>query len=370
MLKRSKGVLRAAATAVRTAREVKDRCGVPLHRQFRDMAGLKASTGLGPADYFRYALFDRERVPDRRAARTFGGWRLFEEFLHYSRPEYQGLAHKHVLYRLLESFDLPVPRIHRVYAPVPDCFERHRALATPSELAAYLRTTDDLPLFGKPSNASAGYGALAISGRPDPEHLEFLDGTRATLDETVARIHGFARERRTYLLTEMLEQRDDIRAICGRCIASLRVVMLVRHGRPEVFRVVILLPSSRQQTSNCRHMTSASVLGRVDPATGRISRAIRSEGPFYEYSPHHPETGFPLEGHVLAGWPQVLDLMHAAALAMAPFRMQHWDVALTTRGPVLMEMNVHGDEGGLQLHGPPGALDEQYLSFAREHRVW
>ncbi|HPF69136.1 MAG TPA: sugar-transfer associated ATP-grasp domain-containing protein [Candidatus Krumholzibacteria bacterium] len=363
-------MIRAAGAAVRTAKEVKGRCGVPLNRQFRDMIGLKLTTHLGPADYFRYALFDRERVPDRTAAATFGGWRLFEEFLHYSKPEVRGLTHKHPLYRLLASFGLPVPGIRRIYAPTPDCFERNRALATPEQLGHWLLTTDALPVFGKPSNASAGWGAQAITGRRGDGTLEFLDGTTSTVDETVARIDGFARRNGTYLLCELLEQREDMRALCGRCVASLRIVMLVRHGEPEVFRTVILLPTRGQQTSNCRHMATGTVLGRVDPGTGAISRVIRREGPFFEYSPRHPETGAQLDGHVIEGWDEVLGLMHRAALAMAPFRMQHWDVALTTRGPVLMEMNVHGDEGGLQLHGPPGALDEQYLSFAREHRVW
>ncbi len=364
------GRWRYVRSAWRTAREVRGRFDMPLRSQFRDMVRLKVRNRLGPDDYYRYALFDRERVPDGQAAATFGGWRLFEEFRHFSHPQLQAIAHKHTLYRLLEAFGLPVPAIRKIYAPVPDCFERHRALKTPDELFAYLRTTDDLPLFGKPSNASAGYGAVALVRRLADGRLVTLDGKHCTVDEVVAHIHEVSLERRTYLLTELLTQRDDIRALCGKTVASLRTVMLVRRGEPEVFRVAILLPTSRQQTSNCLHMTSGTVVGHVDPETGRISRVVKAGGPFYEYSPRHPETGARLEGHVIAGWPEFLDIMREAAMALSPFRMQHWDVALTTRGPVLMEMNFHGAEDLLQMHGPPGVYDEQYLSFAAEHRAW
>jgi hypothetical protein len=354
----------------RNAWAVRKQKHVRLRQQFWDMARLKLATSLGPDDYFRYALYDRERVPDRKTAATFGGWRLFEEFRHYSEPQIQALAHKHTLYRLLEAFDLPVPAIHRVYAPVPDAFERHRALRTRDELHDYLCTTDDLPLFGKPSSAAGGYGAVGIVGRRGGGRLHLLDGREPTLEEVVDDIDRIAGERRTYLLTELLRQRDDIRALCGETVASLRTVMLVRDGEPEIFRVAILLPTGRQQTSNSLHLSTGTLVGQVEPATGRIGRVIRSTGPFFEYADRHDETGARLEGATIADWDGFLAVMHRAALALSPFRMQHWDVALTDRGPVLMEMNFHGAEDLLQMHGPPGVYDEQYLSFRESHRVW
>jgi len=211
---------------------------------------------------------------------------------------------------------------------------------------------------------------MGIVGRLSSHRLELLDGRIRSLDSLVDEIHAVAMDRRTFLFTEMLVQRPDIRELCGDTVASLRTVMLVRRGRPEVFRVAILLPTSRQQTSNSLHLTSGTMVGKVDPDTGRISNVVTSTGPFYEYSEYHAETGARIEGVLIEDWPRFLELMHEAAMAMSPFRMQHWDVALTTRGPVLMEMNVHGAEDLLQMHGPPGVYDEQYLSFARDHKVW
>jgi hypothetical protein len=77
----------------------------------------------------------------------------------------------------------------------------------------------------------------------------------------------------------------------------------------------------------------------------------------------HPASGQQLLGRKIEGWPQLRELALDAARAWSPFRMQHWDIALTRRGPVLMEMNFIGGIAACQLHGPPGLYTDQYLTF-------
>jgi hypothetical protein len=97
---------------------------------------------------------------------------------------------------------------------------------------------------------------------------------------------------------------------------------------------------------------------------------LGSLGPDLRHQPVHPQTGARLEGHVIEGWGAAAALALEASRALSAFRMQHWDVGLTARGPVLLELNLDASIQPLQMHGPPGAYTRQYESFAKTHRVW
>lgn len=353
----------------RHARFVRGKFGVPVWRQIVEMARLHRFA-VGPDDYYKYALFHPGMFPDFASKTTYRGYRWKDELRRFSDPKIQGIAfHKLILYRLLEAWDLPCPRIHAVYCPVPDGFERHRALATPEELVRWLRETEAWPLFGKPSNASHGFGARGLRRREGDEVVQVTD-ERIGIEELVARIDADARETGPYLLSELLEPREDFRRLCGSTLPSCRLVVLVRHGEPEPMAATVLLPPDRQHFSNARGLTTGSVCAGVDLETGRLFQPLCSLGPDIKTATHHPTSGQRVDGFVIEGWREAVAMTLRASRAFSPFRMQHWDLSFTTRGPVLLELNFIGDLEPMQVAGPPGLMRPQFRSFYETHRVW
>jgi hypothetical protein len=363
--------LQAAAEAGRNARRVRQRHGVSYLRQAAEASLLKA-LGVDLNTYFTYGLFDRRRVADLATMLTHGNADISSrEFAHFAERDLHGLAtHKHLLYLLLPALDLPAPRIRAVYCPAADGFARHRAMTRQGQLSDYLLTTDHLPLFGKPSRAQGGRGAMGLRRRAADGRLELSGGERVAPPLLARRIHELVRAGGSYLLTELLRQRDDLRALCGTTLASLRIVVLMRRGEPLVHAAVVLLPRARSETSNWGQAGSNALCGAVDVESGRIHTVLSSLGPDRALAPVHPDTGARLEGHRLRGWDEVLALMDRVGRALSPFRMQHWDLALTTRGPVLLDLNVEASVIPLQMHGPPGVYTPTYREFAATHRVW
>jgi hypothetical protein len=368
---RIRNQVRAAREAWSKARHVRRRYGVPLLRQLSEIWRLR-SQKVGTSDYYLYALFDPARFPDFATKRTYGGWRLFdEEFRRYSAPNVQAIAyHKHILYRILGSFGIPVPEIHALYSPLPDGFERNRALTTREELADFLSTTDCLPLFGKPSQASEGFGGRGILRRNDDGTLRLVTGEDVTISALVEDIHAIAAKTGTYMLLEFLRNNDQLRELAGEAAASTRVVVLMRDGEPELFKATMLIPAPGSHVSNARGLVTGACSALVDLETGRLRRILNSVGPDLAWITEHPTTGVRLDGVALEAWPQVTEMVMQAARALSPFRMQHWDIAQTRRGPVVMEMNFIGSVIPLQIHGPPGIYTEQYRSFASTQKVW
>ncbi len=132
----------------------------------------------------------------------------------------------------------------------------------------------------------------------------------------------------------------------------------------------MLFPKVGHDTSNVHGFTTGSIVGRINIASGIVDRSVCSLGPGMRSAPSHPDTGAAIEGLRLPGWKDLLEMTLVASRALSPFRMQHWDVAFTTRGPVILEMNFIGDMEGPQLFGPPGIFSEQFRTFWETQRVW
>lgn len=364
--------LRAKFRAVRDglakARRAEREHGIPVLQQFREILALRAN-GVGIQDYYFYRLFDPVLHPTLDVKRTYGGWRAFDtEFRRYSERRLQAMAYeKHILYRLLDSFGVPAPRIHGVFSPQADGFERHRALRDRESLGEWLRTTDCLPIFGKPSSACSGFGGRAIMSRDADGRFHMLDGSVATLEELLDDLEGIAAEVGTYLLTEFLVNSDEMRALGGDTTASFRIIVLVRHGEPELFKSSVLIPGTPDHVSNVRGGQSGTVPCGIDNETGAVTKAIWGLGLDAEEVEKHPISGVKLAGYTFDCWPAMKEMVLDAARAMSPFRMQHWDIAMTQRGPVVLELNFIGGVEGTQFHGPPGLYTEQYCSFAAGH---
>ena len=343
---------------------------VSIPQQLVDLWRLRP-VALGAEDYFKYGLFDRQRFPRHEDRLTFRGWRFAHELRRFSDPQVQGLAfHKHILYRLLESWGFPTPRIHALYSPTPNGFERHAAMTSREQLFDYLRTTDKFPFFGKPSNASRGFGAKGVLERLAGDRLRLLNGDTPTIAAYVAEIDEIARRCGTYLLLELLEPREDFRQLSGPVLPSCRVVVLVRDGEPELFHSAILLPVSRNHISNFHEGSLGSLAGRIDGATGVICDVMSHMGPDFTWVTDHAETGRRVEGFRIEGWDEGVALVLRAARALAPLRMQHWDLTFTNRGPALLELNFIGDIEVFQLFGPPGIFTEQFRTFYETQKVW
>lgn len=99
-----------------------------------------------------------------------------------------------------------------------------------------------------------------------------------------------------------------------------------------------------------------NVLAAVDRDTGAVTRAIVRRG---EGRPEETDIG---SGSV-PDWGNACGMVLEAAAVVPGIRTQSWDVALTDRGPVLLEVNFGGDLNLHQLAHDRGILNDEY----REH---
>jgi hypothetical protein len=92
-------------------------------------------------------------------------------------------------------------------------------------------------------------------------------------------------------------------------------------------------------------------------------RIIQGAGPDLEEVERHPNTHRVLNGVTLPDWPAAVNHTFEGATALPGLGLQAWDVALTDRGPVLVEVNIGGDFNLPQLATGKGLMDERLKAF-------
>ncbi|MCL4745395.1 MAG: hypothetical protein KJZ83_08265, partial [Burkholderiaceae bacterium] len=106
----------------------------------------------------------------------------------------------------------------------------------------------------------------------------------------------------------------------------------------------------------------ASLIADVSIADGTLGLASSMRG----RETHVPRTGAQLHGFLLPDWHEARELCAQAATMFPMLRIQHWDVALTDHGPVLLEVNDIGAIGWLQVFGS-GILTPRLKALLRTH---
>ncbi len=364
---------RYASELFRNLAAVRAQTGKSWSHQAREILSLKMrATHFGISDYFDFRLFSDEftgRYPKEHVA----GWRM----LHWiddqlNPPAWRNLVFdKLCMYSLLKAGGLPIPRLHGLYERHGRHFFDTRDFALLDALGSWLRGPAPYPLFAKPVYGDVGSGDFALLGYDAAaDALLTAAGERLPLVGFLAGLDAprkYVKAGSGYLFQEQLSQHGALRHLSGPAISSVRVVVLSDETGVRPFRAVWKVITGHNITDNYSWGEAGNLLAAVDLDTGQVERVVRGYGMHQEVLTRHPDTGAELVGAILPDWKDVLELVtHGAHLfPMLPF--QHWDIALTERGPIVLEVNVTGSTYILQYASGRGMYDEQLQAFVARH---
>jgi len=212
----------------------------------------------------------------------------------------------------------------------------------------------DVPLFSKPADMCEGEGEL-VRWTPvtEPSSEDPLyranDGEVKTLDGIFEHLKALS-QTGPYLLQRRLLDHQAIRTLsAAETLCTLRVPTCCfpdREVRVLPF-ALFKMPVVRDAVVNTG--AKGAVIYPVELETGRLSGgAVRGS---FETIAVQPTSGKTASGFELPCWNETLDLCRTAhAEAFPTFPTVGWDVAITSDGPVLVEMNIQW----LRPTGMPG----------------
>ena len=318
---------------------------------------LKLQMGPGKLsvhEYFYYRLWDSALSLDEK--REFVGrereWRLHNACNDEAFRD--AVADKLRFHEAMLAAGLPVPQLlgivhgSRQIAGIP-------TLDSAEKLSAFFIGETSYPMFGKPIDGMFSLGVFRADGC-DVENgrLVMHDGTRPAIDDCAAQIAGHTQG---YLLQRALLSNAEIAARFGDRRWSVRLLIFLTPDGPQVASAVCKIPTGANIADN---FWRGNMLGAVEIGTGTIVRTVRGTGAEMQIDSPHPDTGGAITGTAVPDWNAVLTVVREAAATLPGIRTQSWDIALTDRGPIILEANYGGDLNLGQLAWGRGVLTAQY----------
>jgi hypothetical protein len=353
------------------AREVRQRTGKGVLRQFREIAGLRLGAGrLRAGDYYAYEAFD-ETLYDAAARKALVSWphTLLSQRLNH--PRWKLLCDDKLLtYAVLKGMALPFPEVYAVFDKDGRTYGDVPAFSTVAGMAGFLRAGMSYPAFGKRIHDSLGHGASLLR-RLEPASDTLILGADEPMDiERYVRT-VVATSPSGYLFQQRVTPHPDLAAVCGDRTCTVRMVMLLADEGPVLHRAVLRIPTGRAIPDNSDHGASGNAKAWLDPDSGVVKRVVRGVPPQTNGVRHlgmhgvpievHPDTGRPLVGLQVPEWRETVDLCMRTARAFPGLRYQCWDIAPSAEGPVIVELNARGFIS--QLPGGAGFNDARFQQF-------
>lgn len=366
----SSGVIQHAPTATRfrfreSASAATRASGKSLASQMHDILQLsRGFGGLSPREYYYFGLYDDERFPEEEKQRFVGLGVQSQILWQCSDGQYWGLCCDKLLFAALMGLHrfplLNTQAVLHRFRIVQDA----RPLRSLDDVARFLRDQATFPLFTKPVKGMRSAGSARIDGYDaHRDELLLFPNHRVTVEAYVASIQRYVDD--GYLFQDVQHPHERVRAVCGDRLATVRLVMVVGPDGPVPFRAMWKVPTGPNVADN--FWRAGNILCGLDPATGRVTRAISGTGTEQVDVANHPDTGVAIKDFVIPHWDRLLGLCRDASSVLPEITLQGWDICVTNDGPLLVEMNVGGDFTLPQLGHAKGMLDERFKAYLDAH---
>lgn len=336
--------------------------GKSLVQLVREIARLSWGEGkLQANEYFLYQLYDDRRF-SAEAKKTFLGTDRLGQLLNALNMPWPEIANdKPTITALLRGHDLPIPETQAMRHA-----ERHfpgaKALRCVKDVEQFLRHQARYPLFGKPTDSRCSLGVANL------ERYEAISDCVITKQGQSVLVAEFAQQVEQfapggYLFQTRLAPHPKIAAVVGDQLSTVRMFVLVDEQGALLVRASWKIPSGESVADN--FWRCGNMLGGIDVETGRVIRVLRRTDHGTATVDRHPKTGIAFADFVFPEWSHMRDVVMRGAAAVPSCHFQGWDVALTDRGPVLVELEGDGGDPIMeQLCFDSGLLQGRYLEFA------
>lgn len=253
--------------------------------------------------------------------------------------------HKDVFYRFCMMLDIPIPKLHAIY------YKHSSGWGHDSEIphdenswVEYINKNFPETFVVKPINGVHGKD-IKIYNR---QGLNFVDTNGATFSpEGLVRTMQTDRKYDAFVIQERLVSHADIKDLCdSEYLQTLRVNSFIdKTGKCRIVFSVLKVITGNSISDNFAGGATGNLIAQVDVNTGKIFELYgpRKTQKGYEVVKQHDKINMPDDGYQIPLWPEICECIESAALKFFPVRSLGWDVAVTPKGPVIIEANIRWD---------------------------
>ncbi|MEX0970562.1 MAG: sugar-transfer associated ATP-grasp domain-containing protein [Paracoccaceae bacterium] len=338
--------------------------GVSVSRQLREIFSLRYGRGkLMPHEYYRLHVYRPDLSRSQKS--EFLGDRAAQA-LNYglTAPELAGARYlvdqKPVFLALCAASNIACTQTQAMYSPRQTVgpWEQLRSAA---DMVAFLEHSARYPIFGKPTDGKQSIGGVQIERLDSDGHLRYgedIQGphVKAFVAEVLAKFPN------GYLFQTCENLAKDLRGLAPKGLGPMRLnSILTEHGEPHVFFGSFRMPIEGTESGPTK--SKRRYFAHLDLQNSTIISARERTDGINTLLEHQPVTGTKLPGFKVEQLPDAIALVKAAHMLTPEIGIIGWDVALTDKGPLIIEGNGNPACNHFQLVTGRGILTAEHKAL-------
>lgn len=318
-------------------------------RQLFEMAVLFILKGIGPGYYHAAKLWRNDYTWNDKF-----GWlsekRYRKRVYQYNPRAYQKISQNKLAEKaLLALLSIPTSDFLGYYHPTHGRNVEGDSFRSGKDVERLLRSRDVKRFCVKELEGWGGRGLRALKVLRNEEQLEVIEiqsGERSSIVDFFAQVRC---PKEGLILEAYIEQHPKMKSLNPTSVNTLRIFATWQQGQaqPTVDGAFVRIGRAGSVVDNT---SSGGLAAVIDPETG-----ILASGHFKPPHPDefsvHPDHGSPIEGVAIPSWEEAKRLVIKTMPLFPHIRYCGFDVAISTSGPLIVEMNVEPDKLGLAQVG-------------------
>ena len=319
-------------------RTAKNPANKPVARQLVELVALFVRSRLGPGYYFKAQMCSRNYA--------FSEVMGFLSLRQYKRQVYRlnnRLYHKcsqnkSIEKAILSTYGIPTPELLGHFHGVRGLTVQGEMFRTKAQLQELLyQQSVGNKLCFKLIDGWGGMGFRAIECLPEKRFLDLQRQEESSFDEFFQSLCN--PEKDGLIVERYLEQHPAFASFNTSSVNTCRVLLRVKGDDVICLSVYLRVGRTGSLVDNS---ASGGVIFPIDKMTGTMSQGFtkHDRGSFYDA---HPDSGVRMSGKKLPCFDEGMTLAKKAILAFPNINFAGIDVAFSTDGPVILEMNIQPD---------------------------
>ena len=324
--------------------------GLSLPRRITEQAVLLAANGVTARDYYLHGL-DRAALPwaaKRRFLGQFERWRWADRL--NPRPWQILTEDKLILHRFLGHVGIPMAPLLGVIGSHGRA-ETGEPLRSAREVLAWLEARKLEHVVIKPTRGRSGTGVLVLGAREAAGTWERIPHGTLGVDGIAAHLARHRPAHRHFIIEARLRPHPVLAALEPKVVHTARVIA-IHDGDVRIVAAGLRIALGGEPVDN---LGRGNLVAPIELGTGRLGSA-RTEWSGLTRVATHPVSGAAIEGQTAPDWADAVALVRRAARFLPHHLCLSWDIALTNRGPVVLEANSRVDPVVTQIAHDEGML--------------
>ena len=259
---------------------------------------------------------------------------------------------KFYFYLFLSRLGIPTPKVicfikNKTVLYANESFNIDKSLSVKEQLQRLF--TNDMDAFAKPSDGMLGKGIFKLLIK---EGIIYVDGVQHSMEDLIDTVLSA-----DYLIQERIVQHEKMSALCSSSVNTIRLqTVMDKEGN-----VIPFGPGVRigRMGSSVDNWALGGVFVGIDAKTEKLKDIGILKPKYGTKVTEHPDTHIAFKGYVIPYYREAENMVVNLHKVMFRSHSIGWDIAITEKGPVIIEANDRWEISLIQaVHGGMGYLEK------------